>query len=94
MTQRFWFCQFKLNIVHILPARTVFLTLFSRLCFQVMLPVGEDAVSSRQNWARLRFPQSEHEAADACVRAAAEQVGQLHSCGQRTIQVLHKVPDG
>lgn len=59
-----------------------------------MLPVGEDAVSGRQNRALLWSPQSEHEAADARVGAAAEEVGHLHPCGQRTVQVLHKVPDG
>lgn len=60
----------------------------------MMLPVGEDAAGGRQNRARLGFPQSEHEAADARVRAAAEQLGHFHPCGQRAIQVLHDVPDG
>lgn len=59
-----------------------------------MLPVCEEAVSSRQNRAQFGFPQSQHEAADARVGTAAEQVGHLHPCGERTIQVLHKVPDG
>lgn len=60
----------------------------------MMLPVGEDAAGGTQNRARLGFPQSEQEAADARVRAAAEQLGHLDPCGQRTIQVLHDVPDG
>lgn len=59
-----------------------------------MLPVGEDAASRRQNRARLGFPQSEQEAADARVRAAAEQVGHLHPRGQRSLQVFHEVSDG
>lgn len=60
----------------------------------MILPVDEDAAGGRQNRARLGFPQSEHEAADARVGAAAEQLGQLHPCGQRAIQVLQDVPDG
>lgn len=60
----------------------------------MMLPVGEDAADGGQNRARLGFPQSEHEAADARVRAVAEQLGHLPPRGQRTIQVLQNVPDG
>lgn len=75
-------------------ANWVFWTLLSRACFQVMSPVGENAVSGQQNRAGLGSPQREHKAADARVGAAAEQVGQLHPCGQRAVQVLHEVPDG
>lgn len=62
--------------------------------FQVILPVGEDAASSREDRAGLGLAQSEYEATDARVWTGWKQLGHLHPCRQGALQVLYKVLDG
>lgn len=70
------------------------LLLRRRQVFQMLLPVGEEAVGGRQQRTRLALAQSDNEAADARVGTRQKQLRHLHACRQDAPQVLQQVPDG
>lgn len=85
-----------LNSVHSLRTLTSFPSaLFSSgEMLQMVLSVGEHAVSTRQDWAWLRQAQGENEAADARVWTGCEQLRHLGPWRQRALKVLYEVPNG
>lgn len=57
------------------------------------LPVGENAASGGERWPRIGPGQTEDKAADPRVGAGRKQLRHLHAGGERTVQVLHEMPD-
>lgn len=60
----------------------------------MILPVGEDAASSREHRARLALCQGENEAADACVWNRRGEAGNLRPIRKGALHILDKVPYG